>query len=861
MQRFLNLLEQTAASVDEAKPIDELLDAVRKEWKTLDPPSREATTPIAKALSGKDDLEWFSIVSFLSALSQADQRIGEHEAEGLLRTRQEAEEALTRLRRNWKLLPPREQAMLLPVSKLFSERLSTADARRRAKQAVEEQRIKAGTPDDDFMLDFGSSGFDGNQALAELGQYDRVPKRFYEGEQDSEKLLAWLGYPGFRPGQKQAVEAAFAGRDSLAIMPTGGGKSLCYQVPGIASHDLTIVVSPLIALIFDQHRRLAEAGHPSTMLASGLGDDWNRHAIEEIKDGTARVVFVAPERFAAKGFRDAIATRKIGLFVVDEAHCISSQGFDFRPDYLRLGPIIHKLGRPPIMALTATATPEVAEEIKQRLGLKDPVLVQASFDRPNISFDVVAMQGTGAVQRKFDLLSEGISKPENRPAVVYCGTRKDVETVNEKLNEMGISSTAYHAGFASDIRAKAQSDFMNNAVEVVVATNAFGMGVDKADVRSVWHWAIPTSIESYYQEAGRAGRDGKPSRAVLLSMRQDLGRLINFNKARQLEAQTVKTYVDKLQAKMKNGKVRIEIPEEDQENLCLAIAERAGAFKIEPAVGGKIEIQWLKGLNVALAATFCKQSKDRGWADYRIVEMFSSTDEYCRRRTILLHFGEEAEPNPTGRCCDVCDPIDWIDPTNPASSGVVFGKKKKPKEVVPTMVSSSTRASVIGASLSEEQLLRLEKLKLWRNAKAGGRPVYQIAHNEALEAIARENPQTSEEFLAIKGIGPTFVKRHLDDLLVHMGQKPPKTKTKAATKAATKSSKDSNKSGDDSVVSKLKEWRNQRASGKPAYTVLTNAALEELAAAKPKTAEEFLAIKGIGPSFVEKHMESVLEVL
>ena len=345
-------------------------------------------------------------------------------------------------------------------------------------------------------------------------------------------LLKQLGYESWRPGQRDAVIAALEGRDSLIVMPTGGGKSLCYQLPGLATEDLTIVVSPLIALMRDQWLRLTAAGQPVTMISSNMDAEAARRALGQVRGGEARIVYCSPERFGSNVFLDALSQRRIDLIAVDEAHCVSEWGHDFRPDYLRLPQIADRLGRPTVMACTATATKPVAAEIASRFGMRDPLQVRSGFDRPNLSFDVVPLEGKGSVARRQALLEAGLGDPANRPAIVYCGTRKDTDEVAATLREAGQKALAYHAGMEAEERTSVQQRFMSGDVEVIVATNAFGMGVDKADVRSVWHMTIPTSVEAYYQEAGRGGRDGLPARAVLMAMKMDLGRLVRFNEQR-----------------------------------------------------------------------------------------------------------------------------------------------------------------------------------------------------------------------------------------------------------------------------------------------------------------------------------------
>src|SRR4051812_46340066 len=344
-------------------------------------------------------------------------------------------------------------------------------------------------------------------------------------------LLRELGYAEWRAGQREAVVAALDGRDSLIVMPTGGGKSLCYQLPGLATEDLTIVVSPLIALMRDQWEKLRRLGQPVAMITSGMAEEDVWSALEMVR-GKAQIVYCAPERFASNVFLEALSHRKVDLVAVDEAHCVSEWGHDFRPDYLRLPEVVQRLGRPTVMACTATATVPVAREIASRFEMQDPLQVRSGFDRPNLSFDVVALEGKGSTARRQALLEAGLRDPANRPAIVYCGTRRQTEEVAAELREGGIAAVAYHAGLQSEHRTAIQERFMATDSGVICATNAFGMGVDKPDVRSVWHVTIPTSVEAYYQEAGRAGRDGLPSRAVLLALKADLGRLVRFNEER-----------------------------------------------------------------------------------------------------------------------------------------------------------------------------------------------------------------------------------------------------------------------------------------------------------------------------------------
>jgi ATP-dependent DNA helicase RecQ len=579
---------------------------------------------------------------------------------------------------------------------------------------------------------------------------DDAASRVYEGPPHPEPLLAHLGYRAFRPGQREAVQASLDGRDALVVMPTGGGKSLCYQLPGLASPRLTIVVSPLIALMADQCRRLTGGAHPVVMVASGMGDDRNREALARIRDGRARIAYCSPERFGSTVFLDALAARDVDLMAIDEAHCVSEWGHDFRPDYLRLPKALERLGRPAVMACTATATEEVAEEIVRRLGLREPLAVRSGFDRPNISFDTVTFEGKGSKARKLAMLEHGLRQAENRPGIVYCGTRRDSEEVAEWLRSTGILAAAYHAGMAPDERASAQHRFMSGDAEVIVATNAFGMGIDKADVRSVWHWAIPTSVEAYYQEAGRAGRDGHPARAVLLAGRSDLGRLVRFNQQRAVDPQATAAYVHELAGLAdSDGAMVIDNPRRDEERIRLAIAERAGACTVEPAPGGRLCVRLGGGLDPARAAAACRVAKDRGWRAYRAVEAYSFSAT-CRRRSLLDHFGDSRPGQPQGRCCDVCDPDGWL----PAPGTLEVRRTR-----------SRGRAAAPPPELSTADAGLLDALKSWRLGAAAGKPAYTVAHNRTLEAIAASRPEGVDGLARIHGIGPAFVSRHADEVL------------------------------------------------------------------------------------------------
>lgn len=589
------------------------------------------------------------------------------------------------------------------------------------------------------------------QGLEGLELSNAPATRTYDGPADPDALLAHMGYDGFRDGQREAVQAALDGRDSLIVMPTGGGKSLCYQLPGLAGDGLTLVVSPLIALMADQVRRLRGEGHPAVMFASGLAEQDAEAAWSGVRDGSARIAYCSPERFGSSSFLELIGGREVDLLAIDEAHCLSEWGHDFRPDYLRLPRVADRLGNPTLMACTATATPQVAAEIAERMGMREPVEIHSGFDRPNLSFDTVALEGKGSKARKQALLEHGLKDPANRPAIVYCGTRRDTEELGDALRAEGLDAVSYHAGMAPDDRAAAQHRFMDGDADVVVATNAFGMGIDKANVRSVWHWAIPSSVEAYYQEAGRAGRDGSPARAVLLAMRADLGRLVRFNEQRKVDPADVLAYVTGArEAAGSEGSVVIEAPRRDEERVRLAVAERAGALSVDPAPGGRLRVTPLADADPAAVRAACRVAEDRGWRAYRAVEAFSFSS-VCRRRQLLDHFGDDSPGRPTGRCCDVCDPDGWL--PDPADL-VVKRPRANPK-----------RASEPPPELHPDDRELFEALRRWRLEAAGDRPAFHVASNRTLTAIATVRPADEDALLAISGVGPAFMENHGPEVL------------------------------------------------------------------------------------------------
>jgi ATP-dependent DNA helicase RecQ len=480
-------------------------------------------------------------------------------------------------------------------------------------------------------------------------------------------LYEHFGFSAFRPGQEEAVTAVADPadpRDLLVVMPTGAGKSLCYQLPALVRDDLTIVVSPLVSLMQDQveglRRRAGDRGPIAALINAQQDYADNSAALALARSGDLRLLYVAPERFSSPGFLEAIREVPIGLFVVDEAHCVSQWGHDFRPDYFRLADAARWLGAKAIVASTATATPQVARDVVERLGLRDPVRVSTGFDRPNLSFAVVPCATTAD---KHARISAALADPEARPAIVYAGTRKAADRLAGELGRaLGIEVLSYHAGLPRAERSEAQRRFMDGEVDVVVATNAFGMGVDKADVRTVAHEVVPPSVEAYYQEAGRAGRDGSPARALLFAEPRDKGLHVFFIQRAEVPDELLDQVAQRLLFAGSDGRFDVAVSDLDDEpervRAIVGHLARAGVVQPAPAPVDRVRGR-VVGAYDARARSAARTSAAEGnrtrWRQYRAVWAFVE-EAACRRATLLRHFGDERAPAPEGACCDVCAP-------------------------------------------------------------------------------------------------------------------------------------------------------------------------------------------------------------
>ncbi|WP_033281080.1 RecQ family ATP-dependent DNA helicase [Streptomyces sp. NRRL F-525] len=474
-----------------------------------------------------------------------------------------------------------------------------------------------------------------------------------------------FGWQHLRPAQLSAMKAVMKGRDVLAVMPTGAGKSAVYQVPAVLLGGPVVVVSPLIALQRDQMQSLLGSGALRTAaINSAQRKSDNETSWARISASSVDVIFLAPEQLAKPEVTDRLAAVRPRLLVVDEAHCVSSWGHDFRPDYLRLRHARERLGNPPVLALTANAAAPVRRDIAERLGMTDPVEIVAGFDRPNIRLEVSAFQDAAAKER-FVVERTAV---EEKPGILYAGTRKAADSYAEQLSDLGLAAASYHAGLSAAERRQAQDRFSSGELDVVVATSAFGMGIDKANVRFVLHASVPGSLDAYYQEIGRAGRDGAPARAILAYRTQDLG-MQRFFAAGAPDADALRRVIERLRGDA--GAVSATRLRADCElgatalSAVLNLLEEAGAvrtgrdgsrFTGTDGASADDDVDAVVQSALAVHATHRKLEQSR----IDMMRGYSETTD-CRRQFLLGYFGDSA-PVPCGACDNCADPA-----TKPAS--------------------------------------------------------------------------------------------------------------------------------------------------------------------------------------------------
>jgi ATP-dependent DNA helicase RecQ len=462
-----------------------------------------------------------------------------------------------------------------------------------------------------------------------------------------------FGFETLRPGQREAIESVLDRRDTLVVMSTGSGKSAIYQIAGLLTEGATVVVSPLIALQRDQVEDLAEraAGGAAQLNSSQPASERDR-ALAELAENALEFLFLAPEQLANEEVLAELAVAHPSLLVIDEAHCISEWGHDFRPEYLRVGAAAEALGRPPILALTATAAPPVRDEIAERLALRDPVVLVRGFDRPNIHLAVERFHGEQGSERKLRALQDAVEAAP-KPGIVYVATRRQAEQLAISLCERDVTAASYHAGMPAAERDAVQQRFMESGLEVVVATTAFGMGIDKAGVRWVFHSEVSESLDAYYQEIGRAGRDGEPAQAVLFYRSEDLGLRRFFSSGGHVEVDEIAQVLDAVAGGATDPATLEDATELSETKLASALArlEETGAVRVLPSGA----VAPAGGDPAAAVRAAAEEEEKRRIFDRSRVDMMRGYAEAdgCRREFLLSYFGEPFR-SPCGRC-DNCE--------------------------------------------------------------------------------------------------------------------------------------------------------------------------------------------------------------
>ncbi len=644
-----------------------------------------------------------------------------------------------------------------------------------------------------------------------------------------------FGFTSFRPNQEPVCRAAVEGRDVLLVMPTGSGKSLCYQLPGLARQGTTLVISPLIALMEDQVAKLETLGLAVARIHSGRDRLASRQACLDYLAGKLQFLFIAPERLSVTGFPEMLAKRKPTLVAVDEAHCISQWGHDFRPDYRMIGQYLPLLRPAAVIALTATATPSVQADIEKQLGLSNPARFIQGFRRDNIAIEVVE----AAPSDRLDLLRELLADPARRPAIVYAPNRKQTESLAVDLADLA-KPAAYHAGLTNTLRASVQEDFLSGNLDVMVATIAFGMGIDKPDVRTVVHVALPGSVERYYQEIGRAGRDGKPSRAILMQSYSDR-RTHDFFFEQDYPDVAILDEIFK------------RLPEDPMPKETLLAQLRLDVEVFEKAV----ERLALYGGAVATYDQISRGSKrwrnsylfqcDQKSAQLEAMIHLAQSHQ-CRMAMLVRHFGDLLDSQSPCGICDFCAPqqceVQRFRPATPAErvhlrrivKSLEPGQRATGKlyaEVFPTQQVPRGEFEDMLGSLGRAGLLQLQDASFEKDGK------------EIPYRVARLLAKPSDSALAA-----VLMKEELEKRKPRKKEFPKATET-LADPASQRIEED------------LKVWRTAKAKerGIPPYCVFSNQVMRNIALARPSANEDLLAIPGIGPTIIRTYGEDILKIV
>jgi ATP-dependent DNA helicase RecQ len=679
-----------------------------------------------------------------------------------------------------------------------------------------------------------------------------------------------FGFSTFRPGQREAAEAVLAGRDLVAVMPTGAGKSLCFQLPALLLPGTTVVVSPLIALMKDQVDGLRARDAPVAAVHSGLPAAERAAAEADLAAGRLRLIYVAPERLASGSFRAALVRAKADRLVVDEAHCISQWGHDFRPDYSRLGELRRQLGVP-AAAFTATATPEVRADIARQLGLHDPLELVTGFERPNLTLAVEPSRSRADKARALDRLLREVGPP----GLVYAATRKNVDLWAEHLENRGLRAARYHAGLGDAERARVQDGFLAGRLDVIAATNAFGMGVDKRDLRFVAHADVPGSLEAYYQEVGRAGRDGMPARGVLLFAPVDVRTQEFFLAGSNPDPATF----SRVWALLGEGADEEGIEASSSGDAAGAMAAATAARLLRRAAEARGIAPGRGEPPIDADALAAKARRDRARLDTMLRYAFGRG---CRTRFIYDYFAGAGRGGTIPRCgtCDVC--LGWRREEGRPLDDREFEQVRIALSAVarlPARFGVARIAQVLAGSRSQEVLdRRLERIPTFGRLSDLGldgikRLLEVLLEAGLLERRGIEGGRPGAFVLALSGEGAAVMRAERRPLLPlsRAGSEGRPTGSRRAamgTLLPARKRKGSSRPPDDSetdpaLLARLREWRAAEAKRRrvPAYVIFHDATLAALASRRPRNRSGLLAVKGVGAAKLETYGDVLLQVL
>ncbi len=658
-------------------------------------------------------------------------------------------------------------------------------------------------------------------------------------------------FDSFRPFQEGVCRSVLLGKDLLLVMPTGSGKSLCYQLPGIMRNGTTLVISPLIALMEDQTATLKQQGFRAERIHSGRTRLQSRHVCRDYLDGNLDFLFIAPERLAVNGFPEMLAKRKPILIAVDEAHCISQWGHDFRPDYRLLGERLPIFRPSPIIAMTATATPRVQKDIVEQLGMDEAELRIHGFRRTNIAIEMVEI----APSQRNRKIMNFIQDKKNLPAIIYAPTRQKTEDLAVLLGTV-VGIAPYHAGMPTEAREKVQTAFLSGKLDAIVATIAFGMGIDKPDIRTVIHTAMPGSLEGYYQEIGRAGRDGNSSKAILFYSYGD--RYVHeflHQKSYPSEDVLRKVFNRLTEGPISMDVLRTALPMEDEvfDNALEKLWVHGGAL-IDPN-------EMIQRGNDKWAGSYKIQREHRFT---QIEEMYRFATSYsCRMLYLVKHFGDREDHGEKCGLCDFCSPLD---PSTPTRSPDVQ-ETRIIQEVIQTL--KRTQGSGTGKLYNDicptSGYSRMDFENLLRAlAKFGLLSLSEQCFYKQRELIYYRRAEVTRT-------GHGFLRKDIPLIPLPIGtlEKSPRTKKRPKRKDShSRKSEGGQRPGpaateNAELYHMLRQWRLKEAKKKkvPAFRVFSNKVLDNLAAEIPTTFDQLHGVHGVGPYFVEHYGKEIIRIV